>query len=69
MMNAQRSLSTPARLLRRRVAHVSGSMTMSDGSIRHLDDSVLRAPLEQARRAMTWGLVALAAGLAVARLG
>jgi hypothetical protein len=66
---AQRSLSTPARLLRRRVAHVSGSMTMSDGSIRHLDDSVLRAPLEQALRAMSWGLVALAAGLAVARLG
>jgi hypothetical protein len=65
---AQRSLSTPARLLRRQVEHVSGSMTLADGSTRTLDASVLRAPLEQALRAMSWGLIALAAGLAVARL-
>jgi len=65
---AQRSLSTPARLLRRHVEHVSGSMNLADGSTRPLDESVLRAPLEQALRAMSWGLIALAAGLAVARL-
>jgi len=65
---AQRSLSTPARMLRRQVEHVSGSMTLADGSTRALDDAVLRAPLEQALRAMSWGLMALAAGLAVARL-
>lgn len=65
---AQRSLSTPARMLRRQVEHVSGTMTLADGSTRALDDAVLRAPLEQALRAMSWGLMALAAGLAVARL-
>lgn len=66
---AQRALSTPARLLRRHVEHVSGSMTMTDGSVRPLDRSVLGAPLETALRGLSWGLIALAAGLAVARLG
>lgn len=66
---AQRSLSTPARLLRRRVDHVSGSMTLHDGTVRPLDQAVLRAPLESALRALSWGLIALAAGLATARLG
>ena len=65
---AQRSLSTPARLLRRHVVRVDGSLTLDDGSTRSLDDAALRAPLEQALRALSWGLIALAAGLAVARL-
>jgi hypothetical protein len=65
---AQRSLSTPARLLRRHVEAVHGSMTLTDGTTRPLDETVLRVPLERALRAMSWGLTALAAGLAVARL-
>jgi hypothetical protein len=65
---AQRSLSTPARLLRRSVRSVEGSLTMADGTVRDLDDKFLLAPLERALRAMSWGLVTLAAGLAVARL-
>lgn len=65
---AQRSLSTPARLLRREVDAVHGSMTLTDGTTRPLDETVLRAPLERALRATSWGLIALAAGLAVARL-
>lgn len=65
---AQRSLSTPARTLRRQVQDVSGSMTFRDGSTRPLDAGLLRAPLEQALRAMSWGMVALAGALAVARL-
>ena len=65
---AQRSLSVPARLLRRHVEAVHGSMTLSDGTTRPLNESVLRAPLERALRAMSWALIALAAGLAVARL-
>ncbi len=65
---AQRSLSTPARLLRRHVEAVHGSMTLTDGTTRPLDETVLRVPLERALRAMSWGLIALAAGLAVARL-
>jgi hypothetical protein len=65
---AQRSLSAPARLLRRHVEAVHGSMTLSDGTTRPLDETVLRAPLEHALRAMSWGLIALAAAMAVARL-
>ncbi len=65
---AQRSLSTPARMLRRSVRGVEGTLTLADGSVRHLDDRFILAPLERALRAMSWGLVTLAAGLAVARL-
>ena len=65
---AQRSLSTPARLLRRTVRAVEGSLTLADGSVRRLDERFLLAPLEGALRAMSWGLVTVAAGLAVARL-
>ena len=66
---AQRSLSTPARLLRRNVERVEGTMVLADGSTRPIDNGVLRAPLEKALQAMSWGLIALAAGMAVARLG
>ncbi|MDQ1533085.1 MAG: hypothetical protein QOF28_846 [Actinomycetota bacterium] len=66
---AQRSLSAPARLLRRNVEAVHGSMTLGDGTTLPLNERMLRAPLERALRAMSWALVALAAGLAVARLG
>lgn len=65
---AQRSLSTPARMLRRQVDHVSGTVVFRDGTSRPIDSAMLRAPLEQALRALSWGVVALAAGLAVARL-
>ena len=65
---AQRSLSTPARELRRSVRTVEGTLTLADGTVRHLDDRFLLAPLERALRAMSWGLVTVAAGLALARL-
>lgn len=65
---AQRTLSTPARVLRRRVHHVSGSIVFLDGTTRPLDATMLRAPLERALRATSWGLVATAAALTVARL-
>ncbi len=65
---AQRSLSTPARLLRRSVREVEGTLTLADGTVRRLDERFLLAPLERALRAMSWGMVTVAAGLAVARL-
>jgi hypothetical protein len=65
---AQRALSTPARSLRRRASSVSGTITFADGTVQPIDAASLRAPLERALRALSWGLVALAAGLAVARL-
>lgn len=65
---AQRSLSTPARKLRRSVNSVQGSLTMADGTHEPLDERALLAPLEKALRAMAFGVVALATALAVARL-
>ena len=66
---AQRSLSTPARTLRRRARSAAGTVTLADGRTVRLDRAALLAPLEQALRAMSWSMIALAAALAVARLG
>jgi hypothetical protein len=66
--SAQRSLSTPARLLRRRVIAIDGTLSLEDGAARHLDAAFLLTPLEQALRALSWSMVALAAALAAARL-
>jgi hypothetical protein len=66
---AQRRLSTPARELRRRVNAIEGSQTLADGTVEALTRERLLRPLEGALRALSWGVVALAAGLAVARLG
>jgi len=65
---AQRALSTPARLLRRLAATVEGTLTLLDGSVQPLGSEALLAPLEGALRALSWGVVALAAALALARL-
>jgi hypothetical protein len=66
---AQRRLSTPARTLRRRSVRVEGSVTLTDGQVTAVDQRALLAPLEGALRAMSWGVVLLAASLAIARLG
>lgn len=64
----QRSLSTPARLLRRRSRSVTGTLTLNDGSEVKLDEAVLLRPLELALRAFSWGVLALGLGLAASRL-
>jgi hypothetical protein len=65
---AQRLLSTPARTHRRSTRAVEGSLTLADGTVVPLDERALLGPVEGALRAMSWGLVALASALAVARL-
>jgi len=65
---AQRSLSTPARTLRRQTVSVAGSVTLAGGRVVSLDRGQLLAPLEQALRVMSWSVVLLAAALALARL-
>jgi hypothetical protein len=65
---AQRALSTPARLLRRRVTRVEGALAMDDGTVRDLSDRVLLEPLERALRALSWSTVVMAVALAVARI-
>jgi hypothetical protein len=66
--NAQRHLSMPARSIRRQTRQVTGTVTFVDGSSRPLDEEVLLRPLEGALQALSWGMVALALGMAVARL-
>ena len=64
---AQRSLSTPARTLRRRVTAVEGTITDGDGHTTPVSRSVLLAPLEAALKAIGYGVLALAVALVVQR--
>ena len=64
----QRSLSTPARTLRRKTLSVTGAVTLNDGSLVTLDEETLLKPLEKALSAFSWGVVALAVGLIASRL-
>jgi hypothetical protein len=68
LSSGQRSLSTPARTLRRRSRSVTGTVTMDDGSSVTLDEATLLRPLERALRAFSWGVVVLALGLVASRL-
>ncbi len=65
---AQRSLSTPARQLRRSTRAVEGSLTLADGTVRPITAESLLVPLEKALRATSWAVVTLATALALARL-
>ena len=64
----QRRLSTPARLLRRRTASVSGEQRLVDGSSIDLSRSLLLVPLDGALQAMSVAITLLAAGLLAVRL-
>jgi hypothetical protein len=63
----QRSLSTPARLLRRRSRSVTGTLSLNDGTEVKLDEAALLRPLERALRAFSWGVVALGVGMVASR--
>jgi hypothetical protein len=65
---AQRRLSTPVRELRRRTTSVSGVQLLDDGSSVPLSVARIATPLEGALRALSWAVVALAAGLVTLRL-
>ena len=65
---AQRRLSTPARLLRRRTAEVVGEQRLRDGTALELTQARLSAPLEGALSALWLALALLAVGLVAARL-
>ncbi len=65
---AQRSLSTPARALRRRVVRLSGRAEMGDGTVTELSVPVLLAPIERSLNALAWSMVAIACALVVARV-
>jgi hypothetical protein len=69
LSTAQRRLSTPARLIRRKAAGVDGQVTFRTGEVVPIDERTLLAPLEATLRALSWAVVLLAASLAVTRLG
>lgn len=65
---AQRRLSTPVRLVRRRVTAVSGTIELSDGTREPVTAALLIAAPERALQALTAATVTLAATLIVLRL-
>lgn len=65
---AQRSLSTPARHLRRRTREAVLLLRLNDGREEAHGTDALLIPLERALRALTWASVALGAALVAARL-
>jgi hypothetical protein len=68
LSRAQRQLSTPARLVRRRVSSVEGRMVITgEPDAVAITASMLLSPLELALRAMSWAIVLLAASMAVAQ--
>ena len=64
---AQRTLSLRVRALRRRTSHVLGLLVSTDGEVTTLDRETLLAPLENALRYTTCGLVVLAVALVMTR--
>lgn len=68
LSRAQRTLSTPARRLRRKTAHISGVTKLLDGTSEAIDLKTLLLPLEQALRSLSWAVVAIAAAVAGTRL-
>ncbi len=65
---AQRTLSTPVRRLRRRVAGVHGEITLRDGTTEPLDAEALRHGPESALRWLSVAMPLLAAAALIARL-
>ncbi len=64
----QRTLSTPARDLRRRTATLEGSAVRTDGSVVEITRQTLLRPLEQSLRTLCWAGASLALALAYVRL-
>ncbi|HEU5356059.1 MAG TPA: hypothetical protein VFU65_16415 [Actinocrinis sp.] len=65
---AQRRLSTPARMLRRRAADVTGVIELSDGSTVPLDKAALLDPLDGALRLLSYATPAVAIAVLLSRV-
>ena len=66
---AQRRLSTPARLIRRRATRWKAASRWRGGRCVPIDERMLLGPAGTGPAAMSWAVVLLAASVAVARLG
>jgi hypothetical protein len=65
---AQRRLSTPARLLRRKTLALNGEQRLADGRSIELTRAVLLSPLDGALQALSLAVTLLAIGLLASRL-
>ena len=63
---AQRTLSTPVRRLRRRVADVDGTITLRDGTVERFGAEAIGAAPEAALKLLSLALPILAVGLVIA---
>jgi hypothetical protein len=69
LSQAQRTLSTDARDIRRKVMTVAGERVYRDGSRRSIDRASLLRPLEKALITLSWSTCALGVALILARAG
>jgi hypothetical protein len=69
LSKAQRTLSTEARDIRRRVTSVSGERLYRDGSRRTIDRASLLRPLEKALITLSWSTCAIGVALVLTRAG
>ena len=68
LSHAQRRLSTPVRLVRRRVREVSGRIELQDGTSIQITPDVLTAESERALKALAAAVVSLAVALVLLRV-
>jgi hypothetical protein len=68
LSHAQRRLSTPVRLVRRRVTDVSGRIDLADGSSLEISAETLAADAERALQALAAAVVALGLALVLFRV-
>jgi hypothetical protein len=66
---AQRRLSTPVRLVRRRVRSMSGSLELDDGETVAVTPALLTRGSEEALRILTGAVIVLAVALVLLRVG
>jgi hypothetical protein len=64
---AQRNLSNPVRMIRRRVTSVEGEITFADGTVRPIDRDFLLVPSERALRSLSIAMIALAVAFVLVR--
>jgi hypothetical protein len=69
LSHAQRTLSTEAREIRRRVASVAGERVYADGSRLPINRASLLRPLERALITLSWSTCALGVAMVIARAG
>jgi hypothetical protein len=69
LSRAQRTLSSEARDIRRRVLSVEGERTYADGARHAVTRASLLMPLERSLVALSWSTCALGVGLVIARTG